>query len=139
VKIYVKTIPVYLTVSDSILSCSGLDRPRVSQHCRMDTIHLLATRNQALVVEIGSESVLPDKQYETRLDMQYKITDQHHTAINTGTGTVTERVKQANKLDYINSPAHCCITQPPVAPSGDSASHSVNYVAPSGDCKRVIS
>ena len=29
------------------------------------------------------------------------------------------------KLDYINSPAHCCITQPPVAPSGD--------------CERVIS
>jgi len=22
-------------------------------------------------------------------------------------------------LDYINSPAHCCITQTPVAPSGD--------------------
>ena len=30
------------------------------------------------------------------------------------------------KLDYINSPAHCCITQPPC-------------VAPSGDCERVIS
>jgi len=25
------------------------------------------------------------------------------------------------KLDYIDSPAHCCIMQPPVAPSGDSA------------------
>jgi len=28
-------------------------------------------------------------------------------------------------VNYINSPAHCCITQPPVEPSGD--------------CERVIS
>jgi len=28
--------------------------------------------------------------------------------------------KQNQTLDYINSPAHCCITQPP-APSGKSA------------------
>jgi len=48
------------------------------------------------------------------------------------------RINKTQQLDYINSPAHCCITQPPVAPSGDSASHSINYVAPSGDCERVI-
>jgi len=37
-------------------------------------------------------------------------------------------IRIQNKLDYIHSPAHCCITQPPcMAPSGDSARVSVNY------------
>jgi len=34
--------------------------------------------------------------------------------------SVRDAAVENAELDYINSPAHCCIMQPPVAPSGDS-------------------
>jgi len=40
---------------------------------------------------------------------------------NLSTKTQLEKCTHYGQLDYIISPAHCCITQPPVAPSGDSA------------------